>query len=527
MRRFLTPLAALIGAPLAVVASLLWSPWWWFAAVPLIALLLLGAYDLAQRRHSILRNYPVIGHFRSALEAIRPEMQQYFVERNTDGRPFDRDARSLVYERAKGANQEKAFGTELDVYDVGAEFLAHSMTPLVPPTEQHRVTVGGPQCSQPYSMALLNVSAMSFGALSANAILALNRGAALGGFAHDTGEGGLSRHHLQHGGDLVWEIGSGYFGCRSDDGTFDEAAFRDKAQHPSVRCISVKLSQGAKPGIGGVMPAAKMSSEIAEARGVPVGVKCVSPPAHSTFHTPVGLLEFVARLRAASGGKPTGFKLCVGNPVAVASIGKAILASGILPDFIIVDGSEGGTGAAPLEFEDHVGLPLTEGLVVVRNVLVGCDVKPHIAIGASGKVSSGVDIVKRLIQGADYTNAARAMMMALGCIQAQRCHTNTCPVGVTTQDPKRTRALVITDKAERVRRFQHETVRSAQALIAAMGLTGPEQLRSHHLMRRTGTDIVRPFGVIHPQLLPGQLLADPPPQWDDYWNRASADTFDG
>lgn len=525
MIRFLLPALAIVFAAGVTAIAVAVSWWWLLLAVPLILTALVGIYDLLQIRHSVLRNYPLLGHLRFALEALRPEMQQYFVERNTDGRPFDRDARSLVYERAKGENQEKAFGTELDVYAVGQQFLSHSMAPVSPPDEPHRVPVGGPQCTRPYDMALLNVSAMSFGALSAQAVLALNTGAKMGGFAQDTGEGGLTEYHLRPGGDLVWEIGSGYFGCRTSDGHFDEELFAAKASHPNVKCVSIKLSQGAKPGTGGVMPAAKMTREIAEARGVPVGVKCVSPPAHSAFTSPAGLLEFLARLRERCGGKPTGFKLCVGRPPDFLSVCKAMIATGILPDFIIVDGSEGGTGAAPLEFEDHMGMPLTDGLTFVNNALVGCDLRTHIKIGASGKVSSGADIVTRLIQGADYTNAARAMMMAVGCIQAQRCHTNTCPVGVTTQDPKRTRALVVSDKARRVYHFQAETVRSANQLIAAMGLTEPAQLRPWLLVRRTDDQTLKRFDEVHHHLEPGQLLTDPPRWWKGFWQQASADRF--
>ncbi|ADD42468.1 FMN-binding glutamate synthase family protein [Stackebrandtia nassauensis] len=525
MVRFTTPVLAVLLAAVALALSIAVSAWWLLAALPLAAVAAVGVLDVVQVRHSILRNYPVLGHFRFLLEALRPELQQYFIERNTDGRPFDRDARSLVYERAKGDNQEKAFGTELDVYAVGQEFLAHSIAPVSPPDEPHRVTVGGPQCAKPYRMALLNVSAMSFGALSANAILALNAGAKLGGFAHDTGEGGLSGYHLRPGGDLVWEIGSGYFGCRTAAGGFDPGLFTDKAGDPRVKCVSVKLSQGAKPGIGGVMPAAKMTPEIAAARGVPAHEKCVSPPGHSAFAGPVGLLEFVARLREASGGKPTGFKLCVGRPAEFLSVCKAMLSTGIKPDFIIVDGSEGGTGAAPLEFEDHMGMPLTDGLMFVHQALVGCGLRDDIRVAASGKIASGADIVKRLIQGADYTNAARAMMMALGCIQAQRCHTNTCPVGVTTQDPRRYRALVVDDKAQRVYRFQRETVKSANALIAAMGLTSPEQLRAEDLVRRTDDQTLRRFDESGHRLHDGELLYEPPRWWAHYWQQASADRY--
>ena len=525
MERYSAVVVAGVGSIAATALAVALSLWWLVMAIPLAILAALGVYDLLQTKHSILRNYPILGHFRFALESVRPELQQYFIERDTDGTPFDRAARTLIYERAKGVNQEQAFGTELDLYATGASWLVHSIAPKTPSTEQHRVTVGGPQCSEPYQMALLNVSAMSFGALSANAILALNEGAKRGGFAHDTGEGGLSRYHLQNGGDLVWEIGSGYFGCRTENGGFDADQFADKAAEPAVKCISIKLSQGAKPGIGGVMPAAKMTEEIARARGVPAHEKCVSPPGHSAFSGPAGLLEFVADLRERSGGKPTGFKLCVGSRTDVLSICKAMLATGILPDFIIVDGSEGGTGAAPLEFQDHVGTPLTEGLTIVRDALAGCNLKRDIKIGVSGKISSGSDIVTRLIQGADYTNAARAMMMAVGCIQAQRCHTNTCPVGVTTQDPKRMRALVVEDKAERVRRFQHETVASANRLIAAMGLDGPDELHAAHVMIRTGANNVESFDKLHTSMKPGELLGEPPKGWAAAWEKASATSF--
>ncbi|HEY2674126.1 MAG TPA: FMN-binding glutamate synthase family protein [Rugosimonospora sp.] len=509
----------------ATVAALLASAWWWVAVGCLGLLLLLGVWDVAQRRHSILRNYPLLGHLRFLLEGIRPELQQYFIERNYDGRPYDRDIRTVIYERAKGIHGEQAFGTERDVNEVGYEYLVHSTAPLEPPPLPPRVRVGGPDCTQPYDMALLNVSAMSFGALSANAIRALNRGAAAGGFAHDTGEGGLTDYHLSGGGDLIWEIGSGYFGTRTRDGDFDPDLFRDKSAHPHVRCVSLKLSQGAKPGIGGVLPAAKVSPEIAAARGVPEGVKCVSPAAHRTFHTPRELVLFVARMRELAGGKPTGFKLCVGSRRELLAICKAMLAEGVTPDFIVVDGSEGGTGAAPLEYEDHVGVPLTDGLIVVHNALVGTGLRDRIRIGASGKVSTGVDLVKRIAQGADYTNAARAMMMATGCIQAQLCHTNKCPVGVATQDPRRARALDVDDKSERVRRFQEATVAQAAQIIASMGLTGPHELTPAMLRRRVDHTTTRTYAELYDWLEPGQLLAQAPADWADDWAAADPDRF--
>ncbi|WP_099908699.1 FMN-binding glutamate synthase family protein [Streptomyces sp. TLI_171] len=501
------------------------SPWWWLAAVPALALTALAGADVLQTRHSVLRNYPVLGHLRFALEGIRPEVQQYFIERNVDGRPFDRDTRSIVYERAKGTDAEEPFGTELDLYESGREFLVPSMAPVAVPTRVPRVRVGGPDCTRPYDMALLNVSAMSFGSLSSNAILALNTGAALGGFAHDTGEGGLSEYHLQPGGDLVWEIGTGYFGCRTRDGDFDPDLFAEKAAHPQVACVSLKLGQGAKPGIGGVLPGPKVNAEIAKVRGVPQGRTVISPPYHRVFSTPRELVRFIGRMRELADGKPTGFKLCVGSRGQFLAVCKAMLEEGITPDFIVVDGAEGGTGAAPMEFADHLGMPLTEGLMTVHNALVGTGLRGRVKIGASGKVATGSDLVKRLIQGADYTNAARAMMFALGCIQAQRCHTNTCPVGVATQDPRRARALHVGDKSQRVRRYQEATVKSALQIMAAMGVDDPSQLHPHMLQRRLDPQTIRSYADLHPWLEPGQLLQDAPESWARDWNGADPDRF--
>ncbi|MFC4034471.1 FMN-binding glutamate synthase family protein [Streptomyces polygonati] len=523
--RFGAVVATLLLAAGAVLAALGTSPWWWMAAVPIALLGVLGAYDLLQRRHSVLRNYPVIGHARFLLESIRPELQQYFIERNFDGRPFDRDTRSIVYERAKGTDAEEPYGTERDVYRPGHEFLVPSIAPRPVPDEAPRVRIGGADCTKPYDMALLNVSAMSFGSLSAQAILALNKGAADGGFAHDTGEGGLSEYHLRHGGDIVWEIGTGYFGCRTDDGDFDPEEFADKAAHDSVKCVSLKLSQGAKPGIGGVLPGAKVNAEIARVRDVPQGKTVVSPPYHRVFSTPRELIRFIARMRELSGGKPAGFKLCVGSRSQFLAVCKAMIEEGTTPDFIIVDGAEGGTGAAPLEFADHVGTPLTEGLVTVHNALVGVGLRDRIRIGASGKIATGSDLVKRMVQGADYGNSARAMMFAVGCIQAQRCHTNTCPTGVTTQDPRRARALDVGDKSARVRRLQESTVASALQIMASMGVTDPAQLRPHMLRRRIDPYTVRSYDEMYEWLSPGQLRAEPPASWAADWSAADPDRF--
>jgi glutamate synthase domain-containing protein 2 len=408
---------------------------------------------------------------------------------------------------------------------VGYEFLRHSLRARFADDLDPRVRLGGPDCSRPYDIALLNVSAMSFGALSANAIEALNAGAARGGFAHDTGEGGISPYHLRGGGDLIWEIGSGYFGCRDAEGRFDPAAFAEKATLPSVKAVSVKLSQGAKPGLGGVLPGSKVSAEIAATRGVPVGHTVVSPPAHSAFRNPIELAEFIATLRALSGGKPVGFKLCVGARSEFLSICKGILATGIAPDFVIVDGSEGGTGSAPQEFEDHVGMPLTEGLMLVHNSLVGTGLRDRIKIGASGKVASGVDIVSRICQGADFTLAARAMMFAVGCIQALECNTNHCPTGVATQDPARTRALDVPDKTARVFNFQRATVASAAQIVASMGLAGFHELSPAMLNRRVESQRCRTYAEIYNWLMPGELLEDPPEAWRSDWIEASADEF--
>jgi glutamate synthase domain-containing protein 2 len=525
MIRWLAVLGLLLLSVGAWVLALVSSPGWWWAAGPLTLLALVGLHDLLQRRHSILRNYPVIGHARFALERIRPEIQQYFVERNTDGTPFDRETRDLVYDRAKGNHGEEPFGTERDVNAVGYEFVAHSMRARTKPDVRPSVRLGGPECTQPYDIAVLNVSAMSFGSLSGNAIEALNAGAALGGFAHDTGEGSISRYHRTHGGDLVWEIGSGYFGCRTPDGDFDPDRFAEQAADPQVKAISIKISQGAKPGLGGLLPGAKVNDEIAEARGVPVGQTVVSPPTHRAFDTPVGLVDFVSDLRRLSGGKPVGFKLCIGSKREFLAVCKAMVERGSTPDFVIVDGSEGGTGAGPVEFEDHVGMPLTEALMFVHNALVGVGLRDRVKVGASGKVATGIDIVKRLCQGADFTMAARAMMFAVGCIQAQTCHTNTCPVGVATQDPWRARALVVEDKKLRVRDFQANTVNSAQQIVASMGLDSFADLGPRKLFRRVDPQTTRTYAELYEWLVPGELLADPPDGWSRDWAAASPHTF--
>jgi glutamate synthase domain-containing protein 2 len=525
MRFFVVGVAVALLA-LAAVAALVGHGPVSIASVVLLALAIcLAVYDLLQRRHSILRNYPLAGHLRFVAEAIRPELQQYFIERNFDGRPFERDIRTAIYEYAKGEKEEKAYGTERDVNAVGYEWLLHTAAAIDPPEDQPRVRVGGPDCTKPYDMALLNVSAMSFGALSGNALRALNQGAAKGGFAHDTGEGGLTKYHLEGGGDVIWEIGTGYFGARTKDGGFDENEFRNKAAHDNVKCVSLKLSQGAKPGIGGVLPATKVTAEIAKARDVPKGEKCVSPSHHKVFNTPRELVQFIAHMRELAGGKPTGFKLCVGRRHELLAVCKAMEEEGITPDFIVVDGGEGGTGAAPVEYQDNVGTPLTDGLMTMHNALVGCGLRDRIRLGASGKVATGSDIVKRLAQGADYTNAARAMMMAVGCIMSQRCHTNQCPVGVATQDPRRARALNVPDKTERAWRYQDGTVRDAMQLMGSMGVSDPSGVQPWMLMRRVDEVSAHSYAELYDWLQPGELLDDPPVSWSADWERAHPDRF--
>ncbi len=505
-RRYAALTTSVLAAGACLALTALWTGFWVPFALA-AALSLLGIHDLLQTRHSVLRNYPIAAHFRFLLEKIRPEIRQYFLEDDSHGTPFARKKRAVVYQRAKGQLDKVPFGTQLDVYEPAFEWLSHSVAAAAPSREPFRVDIGGPDCKQPYSASVFNISAMSFGALSANAIRALNLGAKEGGFAHDTGEGGLSAHHRAHGGDLIWEIGSGYFGCRETDGSFSAARFAETAALDQVKMIEVKLSQGAKPGHGGVLPAAKVSAEIAAARGVTVNVECISPSRHRAFSTPVELLRFIAELRRLSGGKPVGFKLCVGHPWEFLGICKAMLETGITPDFIVVDGTEGGTGAAPLEFIDHIGMPLRDGLTFVQNALVGVGLRDRVRIGAAGKITSAFDIARVMALGADWCNAARGFMFALGCIQAQSCHTDRCPTGVATQDPVRQRALVVDDKAERVRRFHQSTVEALAEVIAAAGLEHPSQLKLHHFWRRVAHDRVESFVQIYRPLAPGALLA--------------------
>jgi glutamate synthase domain-containing protein 2 len=521
--------AAIVLAVALAALAVLVDRWWWTAAVAVSAVAVLGIYDYLQRNHTVLRNFPVIGHFRYLLEDLGPELHQYIVENDVDGRPFNRDARSLVYERARGVADEKPFGTEQDVYAEGYTYLTHSIAPrpvAEDPVATMRITVGGPRCAQPYSLSVLNVSAMSYGALSGRAVQAMGQGARMGGFAQDTGEGGISRFHAEGGADLIWEIGTGYFGCRSPEGRFDPDAFERTARDPQVKMVELKLSQGAKPGHGGVLPGSKVTKEIAEARGVPTGQTCYSPPAHSAFGTPVEMMRFVDRLRTLSGGKPTGFKLCVGKPHEFMAVVRAMLTTGLLPDFIVVDGAEGGTGAAPQELSNSMGYPLLEGLSLVNNALVGAGIRDQIRLGASGKRVNAAAIATALALGADWCNTARAFMFSVGCIQAQRCHNNTCPTGVTTQDPGLQRALVVEVKAPQVRNFHANTVRALAGFVAAMGLDHTSQLAPHHVKRRVSATEVANLELIYPLEAPGSLLrGDAAPTLQRPWNEATADSF--
>jgi glutamate synthase domain-containing protein 2 len=514
-----------------VLAVIVWRHPWLLPhlSIPIgifAGLSLLGTMDLIQTRHAVLRNYPISAHLRFLLEEIRPEMRQYFFEDEKEGMPFSRDTRSIVYQRAKNALDKRPFGTLYDVYADGYEWLRHSIAPRPLCATPFRVTIGGPDCAKPYLASVFNISAMSFGSLSPNAIRALNGGAKRGGFAHDTGEGGFSTHHREMGGDIVWEIGSGYFGCRNADGTFCADKFAETAALDQIKMVELKLSQGAKPGHGGVLPAAKVSPEISLTRGVPMGKDCVSPSRHSVFSTPVELMRFIGEMRRLSGGKPAGFKLCIGHPWEFLAICKAMLETGIYPDFIVVDGKEGGTGAAPLEFADHLGMPLRDGLSFVHNALIGIGARDRVKIGASGKIIQAFDIARAMALGADWCNAARGFMFALGCIQSQSCHTDRCPTGVATQDRTRQRALVVPDKLQRVANFHGSTILSLMELTAAAGLDHPREFQPQHFSRRISASEVMTFGQLYPTLEPGELLRGTgDARFRDAWALANAEDF--
>jgi len=517
---------ALFAASLAWLGASGWQGWRWGPMVILGGLTLIGLFDLIQTRHTLWRNFPVIGRVRWMAEELRPFLRSYIVESETEGRPFNHEDRALVYRRAKNVPSVEPFGSHLDNHKPPHEYLAHSIAAKHPASYDFRVMIGEGRCAKPYCASVYNISAMSFGSLGARAIEALNRGAAKGGFYHDTGEGGVSRFHKAGGGDLVWELGSGYFGCRAPDGRFDPDQFEATAKLDQVKMIEIKLSQGAKPGHGGVLPGSKVTEEIAEARGIKVGETCVSPPYHPEFSTPLELMVFIKRLRELSGGKPVGFKLCVGRRHEFLAIVKAMLESGERADFILVDGAEGGTGAAPAEFLDHIGAPLREGIAFVRNALVGAGLKDEIRIGASGKQITAYQIATSLVLGADFVNSARGFMFALGCIQSLQCHTNRCPTGIATTDPGRQRGLVIPDKTERVLMFHKNTLKALAEVIGAMGVEHPRELTPDMVYKFVAEGPARRARELRVMLKPGDLLTRPleTPLGAD-WQQARADSF--
>jgi glutamate synthase domain-containing protein 2 len=515
-----------IIVPLATLfLTKFWHNAYWLFII-ILPLIFLGLYDLIQRKHTILRIYPVIGRFRYLFESIRPEIQQYFVESDTNGLPISREFRSLVYQRAKGQRDTRPFGTLFDVYRDGAEWVNHSLAPKHVTETNPRIRFGGNDCQQPYDASPLNISAMSYGALSKNAIMALNKGAKIGSFSHNTGEGGISPYHLKNGGDLIWQIGTGYFGCRNADGKFDETRFSEKASFDVVKMIEIKLSQGAKPGHGGILPAVKLTQEIADIRHVPMGHDVVSPPAHSAFSTPIELLHFVALLRKLSGGKPVGFKLCIGKKSEFLAICKAMIETNITPDFITIDGSEGGTGAAPVELTNSVGTPLRDALIFVNNALIGCGLRGRIRLIASGKAMSAFHILRLMALGADTVNSARAMMFSLGCIQARQCNQDTCPTGIATQNPARYKALDINDKGQRVANYHASTIENLLELIAAAGLNNLNELKPLHINQRVHGTEVSNYSELYPCVETGCLISNTAPEnWQSDWQQAVASNW--
>lgn len=510
-----------------VAAGFYWPPAWWFI---LLTATLLGfaIFDAFQQQHAILRNFPLIGRMRWTIEGLRPYVQQYLIESDTGGTPISRMFRAIVYQRSKNSRETIPFGTQIDTYSDGYEWIGHSLSArqVEDMEENPRVMIGGPACKQPYSSSLLNISAMSFGSLSKNAILALNKGAKKGGFSHNTGEGGLTSYHLEHGGDLVWQIGTGYFGCRTTDGNFDADLFKEKARLPSVKMIEIKLSQGAKPGHGGILPAYKNTPEIAEIRGVQPHTQVDSPARHPAFSTPLELMDFISQLRELSEGKPVGIKLALGRKSEFVAICKAMHKTGVMPDFITVDGGEGGTGAAPLEYTNSIGSPLREALAFVDDCLVGFDLRQHIRIIAAGKIITAFQIVKNLSLGADICNSARGMMLALGCVQSLSCNTNRCPTGVATQDPSLVRGLDVTDKFERVYRFHQKTIHALMDILSSTGHTSPASLNRTHIFRRVDQSCVKRYDEIFPIIKKGCFLGDDIPQaFKIHIEEASAESF--
>lgn len=499
---------------------------WWLIVIGL-ACVGLGIYDISQQRHAILRNYPLSGHFRYLFENFRPEIRQYFLEDDQVAVPFSRQKRALVYQRAKNVSDTSAFGTLEDLHQAGKEWFLQSAVSYPLKETNFRIVIGNEKCSQPYPMSVFNISAMSFGSLSAAAIEALNKGAKMGGFAHDTGEGAISPYHKIHGGDLIWELGTGYFGCRNHDGSFSPEKFAERASDPQVKMIEIKLSQGAKPGKGGVLPKEKITEEIAKTRDIPMNADCISPASHSAFGTPREMVRFWQQLRELSGGKPVGFKLCIGQPWQFMAIVKAMLEEDDYPDFIVVDGAEGGTGAAPVEFMDNVGMPLLDGFLFVHNTLIGASIRNKIKIGVSGKLITAFDIARMLSLGADFCNSARGFMFAVGCIQSRSCHTNKCPTGVATQDPYRQKALNVPDKSERVYNFHKNTLKALAGILGAVGVAHPKDLQPYHIARRLENGQIKLLSQYYYFTFDGVLL-NLTARSDIYnrmWIMANADNF--
>jgi glutamate synthase domain-containing protein 2 len=523
-------LFAVVSLLFTLFAGYFLHPNWYWLLVVLAPLIGLGIHDMLQSRHAITRNFPVVGHFRYLADSLRPKIYQYFVESDTNGRPYNRIDRSIIYQRAKNVTDTTPFGTQLDLYAEGYEWMNHSINALDKNKLDHdpRIWVGGPQCSQPYALSVLNVSAMSFGSLSKNAVLALNGGAKMGGFAHNTGEGGVSPYHLEPGGDLIYQVGTGYFGCRRADGGFDPENFRATVAPTNIKMVELKLSQGAKPGHGGILPAAKNTPEIAAIRKVQPGVAVDSPPFHRQFNTPEGLLQMIRQMRELADGRPVGFKLCIGNRHEFIAICKAMLTTGILPDFITVDGGEGGTGAAPVEFSNFVGMPFREAVVFVHNTLTGFGLRKDIRVIASGHIVTGFDMFRAHALGADACNAARAMMIALGCIQALECNLNTCPTGVATQDPEIMKGLVVENKTTRVANFHRKTVESFVELMAGAGIDHFSKIDRKRISRRVFMNQVKRYDEIYPYLPEGCLLQDSttPDDWRELVAMAQAGSFD-
>ena len=527
MRRKFILLSIALTLIFFALAIFVWSGFWWILGL-VVLIVLVGAKDMLQTKHTIMRNFPVLGHLRWVMEALRPKIYQYFVESDTDGMPIDRLDRNIIYQRAKKQLDTMPFGTQMDVYAEGYEWMTHSIASKHFDKMNHdpRVLVGNKDCKQPYSASILNVSAMSFGALSAAAVEALNGGAKIGGFAQNTGEGGISPYHLIQGGDLIWQIGTGYFGARDKDGNFSFELFKQNALRPEVKMIEIKLSQGAKPGHGGILPAKKNSLEIAAIRHVEPFTTVYSPPYHSAFSTPKEFVQFIQKVREACDGKPVGFKLCIGHKSEFIAICKAMIALDVYPDFITVDGGEGGTGAAPQEFSNSVGAPFMDGLSFVANMLNGFDIHKHIKIIGSGKIMTGFHIVRAISLGADMCNSARAMMMALGCIQSLLCNTNRCPTGITTQNPQLVAGLVVKDKKIRVANYHEDTVKSFVELLGAAGMEDHTQLTRSHIYRRVFMNEVRTFENIYPSLALGCMLnGSIPEKYQDDYNKADIEKW--